>query len=369
MGLLSFLFPSKRQLDVMRTGVILPTFDWDVSDPLDMVNGPMTREAALEIPGVARAHHTLVGKLAQMELVADNGSGIQATPQPTFLYRGDVGEAPEMRMWCTADDLYFHGSALWVMERGAARQPLSVRWMPYYRWEADVATGAVTIDGQPVRADQYVLFQIPMWSGILGMAQRTLYGARDIERAWTARMRSPVNLIDLHVTDDSQLEQEEVDAYVKAWASKHHSGAPAVGMTPPGIELRVNKGSLGPAELFLQARDAVRTDIGSHSSLDGGMVDSSGGASSLTYETHEGQRGDFYEFDLPFWTVPITARLSMNDIVPNGTRVLMRFRPVIAPDDQNLSPTGREISTSTSSTAPASPTAPAAPGGGTNGDQ
>jgi hypothetical protein len=369
MGLLDRLGLTTKRFDTLAKPAAW-TLDWNSADPGELAMEALDRKTAMGIPGVARAHHTIVSKLAQMELVADNGSGIDASPQPTFLYRTDLGEPPEFRMWCTADNLFFHGRALWAVDRGALGQITGARWVPLDRWEVDEAAGGVLIDEKLVDPSGYLFFNIPMWGGVLAESHRTLRGALDIERAWTARMRSPVNIIDLHVTDDADLTQDEVDAYVKAWQRKHYSGAPAVGMTPAGIKMETHTNVLGAADLFLQARDTIRTDIGSHASLDGGMVDSSGGASSLTYETQEGQRADFYEFDLPFWTIPITARLSLDDVVPRGTRVFLRFRPIVAPDQSQVSSLMREQTESTSITSTSTPASPApTTGKGDNAEQ
>lgn len=304
-------------------------FDWN--NPDEMFFWPMTREEALEIPGVARVHHMIVSKLAQLELFAVDVNGVEVPRdnQPTAFYRTDLGEPPEFRMWCTADDLYFYGKSLWLTTRGSLGQLMSASWCPEARWE--VSNGQVFIDEQLARPGTFILFNIPLWSGMLNMGRRTLHGARDIERAWTSRMKTPPSLVELSVTDES-VTQDEIDDYQQRWLAKRANGGMVVGATPPGIELKVHSNSLGPADLFLQARDSIRTDIGSHSSVDGGMADSTASSQSLTYETNAGQRADFYEFDLPFWTTPITARLSMDDVVPRGQRVLTRFRPVVAPD-------------------------------------
>jgi hypothetical protein len=90
------------------------------------------------------------------------------------------------------------------------------------------------------------------------------------------------------------------------------------------------------------------------------MADSTASSQSLTYETQEGQRSDFYEFDLPFWTTPITARLSMDDVTPRGQRVLTRFRPVVAPD-RSSTQDQKETTRNTEAAPAAKPAAPAAP--------
>ena len=51
------------------------------------------------------------------------------------------------------------------------------------------------------------------------------------------------------------------------------------------------------------------------------MLDGTMGIDSLTYTTTAGEKNSFYEFDLPFWTDPLAARLSLDDVVPRGTRI------------------------------------------------
>ena len=357
-GLLDVFRLGSKRINTTGTDAgnqVVHTWNWDgTNTAADAGWIPLSREEALQIPGVARAHHTLVSKAAQLELVADNGSGVDSTPQPTFLYRTDLGESPQMRMWCTFDNLYFHGRALWLCDRGLGGQITGTAWVPFDRWAVDTNQGKVYVDGIEIPPSGYLFFNIPMWDGILMMGRRTLNGARDIELAWTARMRSPVAIVEIRVTDDANLSQEEIDAYVAAWQLKHRAGQPAVGFSPPGVTIETHQNAIGSADLFVQARDTIRTDIGSHSSLDGGMVDSTGSAGSLTYETHEGQRADFYEFDLPFWTIPITSRLGLDDVVPRGTDLLVRFRPVVAPNqDATQAEQKRTSDTTTTPTAPA----------------
>ena len=280
---------------------------------------PLTRQEAMLIPGVSKAVHLLSVTIAQLPLAADNGTGPENTAQPNFLTRTDLVQAPQDRLWCTVDDLFFFGRSLWITERGAFNQILKATWVRYETWEIEKDT--VLYQGSPLNPGEFLLFNVPMWAGIIAEGRRTLRGATDMERAWTSRMQSPTALTELHVTDDSQLEQHDVDEYVQAWTRKHRAGKPAVGMTPPGIQLITHENSIGSADLFLQARDAIRSDIGAFSSIDGGMLDASGGSDSLTYETQTSIRAWFYEFDLPFWLVPIASRLSQDDVTPRGTVV------------------------------------------------
>jgi hypothetical protein len=320
----------------------------------------MTREEALQLPGVEKSQHVLVSTAARMIPVAYPEAEIlknvldpshvpePAASQPSFLMRRDTGEAPELRMWMTMDNLFFHGAALWLIERDSTGWPLSAKWVPFPDWSVDQDTGVVSAYDQPVTDPRrYIMFTIPDWSGLLVQASRTLRGVRDTERAWTARMRAPVQLVNFEVTDANQADQQDIDQYISAWKNKRHNGGQAVGATPPGYKMNVFTGAIGDADLFLNARNTNRNDIASHASLDGSMADGSGGQDSLTYQTQVGIRSDFYEFDSAFWTIPISARLSLNDIVPRGTQIVFRYMPTSAPDATRDAPTQHEITQST----------------------
>jgi hypothetical protein len=69
------------------------------------------------------------------------------------------------------------------------------------------------------------------------------------------------------------------------------------------------------------------------------MLDGTSGTDSLTYTTREGERNLFYELDLPYWTDPIQARLSMNDVTPAGQRIRFDRTDII----NQPTPTGRPV--------------------------
>jgi phage portal protein BeeE len=128
-------------------------------------------------------------------------------------------------------------------------------------------------------------------------------------------------MIDLHRTDDDEVTDEELKAWVEAWSRARRNLDGAVGSTPANIELRVLGSSEGKSDLFVEGRNALRTDIASFLNLRASMLDGTSGTDSLTYTTREGERNLFYELDLPYWTDPIEARLSMNDVCAEGRRI------------------------------------------------
>lgn len=295
---------------------------------IDIDQLPLTRDAAIKIPAVSKARNLLVSTIAKFPLRAMSGDAVlDAKAQPSFLYRTDTNVTPYERMAWTVDDLIFHGYSLWRVTRGAGDSPkggpiLSAEWVPRDKWsiKPDANVGhRLYIEEEPIDdLSQVILFNSP-FEGLLTIASKTLKGARDLDAAWVGRARNPIPLIELHVTDDAELEPDEIKAFVQAWADARRSENGAIGYTPAGLEINVH-GEVH-ADLMVEGRNAVRTDIGSFLNIRASMLDGTMGIDSLTYSTKEGEKNAFYEFDLPFWTDPIEARLSMDDVVPRGQRV------------------------------------------------
>ncbi|SMQ73489.1 phage portal protein [Agreia sp. VKM Ac-1783] len=283
---------------------------------------PLSRSQAIAVPVVSKARNLLVATISKFPLVALKGDAVlDSSRQPTFLYRTNTAVNPQTRMAWTIDDLIFHGCSVWYVERSGeamdtGRRPiLHAAWVPFDDWY--IEDGTMFIDDTAVSDDDFILFD-HVFEGLLTVGNRTLRGARDTEESWVGRARNPIPLINLRQTDD-QLTETEVKALVDAWAKARMSKNGAIGSTPPSIEIQ----ALGDVstDLMVEGRNAVRTDIGSFLNIRASMLDGTAGVDSLTYTTNEGERNQFYEFDLPFWTLFIEARLSMDDVVPRGVRV------------------------------------------------
>lgn len=296
----------------------------------ELKNLPLDRAQAISIPAVSKARNLLVSAIAKYPLKAiranADGTDSDVTTEHPWLYRTNSSVSPYERMAWTVDDLIFYGVSLWLLERGAPagedkRRPiLNAEWCPPSNWTIepkDDGVLAIHVDGVPIAEDRYMLINSP-FEGLLTIGRRTLRGARDVEDSWVGRAKNPIPMIDLHRTAD-EMTDDEVDDMVAKWATARTSPNGAIGSTPPSVEPQVY-GELKP-ELFVEGRNAIRTDVGSFLNVRAAMLDGTIGIDSLTYTTKEGEANAFYEFDLPFWTDPIVHRLSLDDIVPRGTRV------------------------------------------------
>lgn len=283
---------------------------------------PLGRMDALAIPAVSKARNLLVATIAQYPLVAYDAAGSNLPTQPTFLYRTDGPVTPYHRLAATVDDLIFYGTSLWVLQRGARQEGsrfgpiLDAAWVPHDTWK--IEKGRIVVNERNLEDDQYLLFEVPLFPGLLAVGARTLRGARDTELAWTARMKAPPYLTEVRITDDTNLDQAEATAWLDAWVEKHQPGNPSVGLSPMGMELFTHPGSIGEADLFLGNRDAIRTDVGSFLNIRAAMLDGTTGVDSLTYTTKEGEKNSFFEIDLPMWTQPIEQAITA--ALPGGQR-------------------------------------------------
>lgn len=308
---------------------------------------PVDRELALSIPAVSKARNLLVSCIAKFPLRSwrwdeTNQTDTDTTAENRWLFATDGFQSPHERMADTVDDGIFYGCSLWLVDRSDAKGNPIIRAerCPYEWWEIRDGVTPVVRDPDDSAAEErelkpgeYILFDFP-FAGLLAVGARTLRGARDQELAWVARAKNPIPMVDLHRTADYvEMEKGEVSTMISDWnTSLANPSGGGVQSTPDGIEVNVY-GDVKP-ELMIEGRNAVRTDVGSFLNIRTAMLDGTIGVDSLTYTTKEGERNAFFEFDLPFWTDPIEARLSMDDVVPRGSRV--RFRKYEDTPDEGI---------------------------------
>lgn len=351
-GVMDRLKTAWRLSSPVDLGIKSPWTEGDLSQILlsqmlgeDVVDAlPISRSSAIAVPAVSKGRNLLVSTVCRFPLVAlgerwriatdeerlshpylvtDQGLTQLLEDQPAWLYRTDSQVSPQERMAWTIDSTIFDGVTIWeVTKQGAerdGRKPiLDAQWVPPENWT--ITNGNVLIDEHQVPDDRYILFNSP-FEGLLNVANTTLRGARDLEKAWTARIQNPIPIVEMVVDADSELTQAEVDTMAAAWRKKHKAGEPSFGVSTGGAHLATHGGEDSDASMFIESRNAIRTDVGSFLNIRASMLDGTAGIDSLTYSTTEGEKNSFYEFDLPFWTDPIEWGLSIDKVVPRGTRI------------------------------------------------
>lgn len=316
-------FPSSR---VAKAGVVSPwsegtlqSFVW--SDIFGTETIPVTRAEAMSLPSVTVARGLILGELAGRPLRALRGQEL-LDPQPTWLYRTDTDLPPWHRMAHTLDDLIFYGHSLWVVNRGADNQIVDAVRVPFDRWEID-NDGVILVDGLAADANSVIYFPGP-FEGLLNVAARTIRGAVDLEASWAGRARTPSPAIILEEKEDNGMTQEEASQYVKAVAAARRDPDGTVMFVPYALNARLEGAT--STDLMIEARNAIKLDIANFLNLPTAMLDAALPKASLNYETQEGRTEQFID-RLPYWTEPIEARLSMDDVCPRGQRIRFDLSP------------------------------------------
>lgn len=284
-----------------------------VADVLGAV-GIVTREEAMRVSSIVKAR-ALIGGLSRYPLFAYRRDEAIAN-QPAWLSRTDTGQPPQWRMLWTLDDLIFYGRSLWAVRRGAGDRIVDAVRVPFDEWELTEDL-VIKVQGVTRSAEEVVYFDGPQ-DGLLDIAGDDIRAARNMTRTWAARVKSPVPLVELHQTDDIVLRDDEIDDLIATWEGARASGG-ATGYTPNNVQL-ITHGDT-PTDLYVEGRNAQRIDVANFLNLPVALLDGSPATASLTYSTNEGARSELVDLSLSYWSAPIAARLSMDDVTPRTQRI------------------------------------------------
>lgn len=315
---------------------------------------PPSRGSAMRLGPTRRARNFVVATLSGLPLVslglgervpapehyANHGDYVEAlrafhAEQPTWLYRSDDGASPQMRMAWTLDDLVFHPASLWSVERGSDNFPLHVQRVNRDRWTIN-ADNRVEIDGR-VASDEEVILIPGLTMGILVDGVDILRDARALADIVRKRLKNPAPTVNLQQTGGEDLNAEEKRALIEGWAAARAGENGGVAYSNRWIKPEEMGGQMD-AQLMIEGRNASAVDQARLVGVSASRVDASGVNSTLSYETEQGRYASDVE-DLRLYTLPIEARLSMDDCVPRGRRVVFDRTDLNARDPR---PTGPE---------------------------
>ena len=296
---------------------------WPIALPPDLYGAeylPMSRVEALAVDAVSRGRDLVCTTIARAPLVALTVD----TPlpvQPSWLTATDTTTHPGNRVLWTVDDLMFTGWSLWARDNGADGFPLRVDRVPRDRWSFD-AVGRVEVDGELASDREVILIPGPH-EGILVRNAQTIRAAARLERAAAARAANPVPLVELHQTVDVAIDDEERDAVLRGFGqavTAANGGTTGVAFTSYGIEARAIGGNTDGAASLVESRNYAAVTAARVIGVPAAMLDASSAGASLTYETTSGRRAQFVD-EVRAYSDAIEWRLSLDDVVPRGTRV------------------------------------------------
>lgn len=333
----------RTALDVMRWRSHLPSMPpteigspWADTSHLDPVVWadilgaeylPLTRAEAMRVPALARARHNLCPTIARLPLRVFRGEEL-VTPQPTWPSRTDGPVAPFHRMLWTIDDILFYGWCLWAVERGADGFPLRVGRVPMDMWSFDSDGYLIDADGERIPEGEAILIPGPH-EGVLTFGGPAIRHAADLLRAASQAAKTPSANTELHQTNDAPMNHEDISALVNSWAAARRGDHGGVAYTPNSIEVKEH-GSLD-AHLLTEGRNAAAVDVARIVGQPATMVDAITASAGLEYNTGETRNAEFLDYGLAAYMGAVTARLSMDDVVPTGRRVAFDAEQLLGP--------------------------------------
>lgn len=291
---------------------------------------PVTRAEAMAIPAIARGRHLIAGTLARIPLKATSDPAdpdvdpANLEEQPAWLYRKDGRQSPWARMLYTADDLLFNGEALWAVERGTDGFPIRAVHVAYDLWDVDPDSMGIRVNGEPVAASAVVHIPGPH-DGILGYGKRTIRMGTAMDRAAVETAERPFR-VELHNETDVELLDEEIDALITRTRNALADNG-GILYTSRGVSARLHQSAA--EHLLIEGRNANAVDVARMLGIPAALLDSNAGGTSMTYTNTRDKLAEFVDFGLGMYMGAISARLSLNDVTPRGSRVAFALEEAI----------------------------------------
>ncbi len=309
-------------IDRANTGVLSPWSDRAALEAavfshlhdLDMDTVPPTRGDAMAVGSVARGRNLIAGTIARLPLVAMRGTSPHPE-QPALLQQPEHGRARYLTLVWTVDMLIFYGRAFWhVVERDSTNTAKRVRFVP--EWQARVnAEGNLThVNDRPVNPADTIRFDAHH-EGLLAYAGVAIRTANRLNRAALVASANPVPSVELHQTGGTPLSLKEASDFVAHYVAQRQKHG--VSYTSQSIETKTHGAS--PEQLLIDGRKAAALEIARAMGLPAWAVDAPTEGSSLTYSNVPSRARELIDYALAPYMECITARLSLDDILPRGT--------------------------------------------------
>jgi hypothetical protein len=276
-----------------------------------------SRRAAMRIPAIARARNILCTTAARAVFRAARGDVV--IPSPTWLNSSVDGSSPQLRIVWTVDDLIFYGRSAWWRDNAADTFPGSVQRINQGDWSIN-DDNRVEVNGTVVDDRNVVIFY--GWhDGILCDGRETIRDARNLLNIVRARLLNPAPNLELHQESGTPLTTDEITTLVGDWAAARQGVNGGVAFTPQGLTVN-ERGAGSDSTLMIEGRNAMAVDIARMVGVSAGLIDATAPKASLNYETTELRNQELIDRDLAGYLDPITARLSLDDVSPHGTRIV-----------------------------------------------
>lgn len=268
---------------------------------------------ALTVPPVVRAIALYSTVAARLTLEAQNGD------TPVWMNTTFDAITPGKRLAGIVQDLIFHGDACLIVDRDGSgiRDALL---MPRDVWALDFL-GQITVGGEVVPdQSQFLYIDSLLPQGFLEYAKEAVHEYRSLRRTINDRADNPIPLIDLHVTEHFEGDEDELIAAQKDWNNARRAPGGATAITPLGVVAQAMGVGNADDELLISAQNNMRLTMANFLNINAAMLDGNNGTSD-TYSNTLQNKNEFESLSMSTWLTPIEQRFSQPDVMPLGNPV------------------------------------------------
>ncbi|MCI6557333.1 phage portal protein [Schaalia hyovaginalis] len=320
-------FSSKEIASPLADREQLEAATWSHLLDLDEAQTIPTRREAMSNAAAARGRNIIAGSIGRLSLIAMKDAAPMAD-QPRIIAQPEAGRPRSQTITWSVDALIWYGHAWWaVTDRDAGGRPSRVQWVPEWCAELDEAGNLRTAFGRPVAPSNVIRIDGPH-EGLLNFAGERIRAARRLDRAALLASLNPVPQLELHQTQGTPLTHEEATAFVAAYVAQRTKSG--VSYTNQTIETKTH-GATSEA-LLIDGRKAAALDIARAMGLPAWAVDAPAEGSSMTYTNVPSRARELIDYTLAPYMEAITARLSLDDILPRGQWCRFDTDPLLSDD-------------------------------------
>lgn len=351
--------------DNSHLGRVLVGELWPGADAGDLAGlSRISRAEAMTVPAVAAARNRIVGTLSRLPLIATGTDGSPWTRALNLVTQPDEAEQHNATMARTLDDILFRGRAWWAVVtvyREAAGDrlfPRSIVQLPdEHVDDAGMPSEAFTtwlrehrkLEIMPRSATDrrpWLLYFAGPHEGLCNFGGPSIRAAAAMERAAGRAADNPVPSIELHQTTTAPMTPEAKRELVQGWVDARRGRNGGVAFTNAAVDVRTH--GVADAQLLVDARNQSAVDVARLAGIPASSIDAGLPGASITYANLTERMADLVNMGLQPYAAAVTARLSMDDVLPQGVRVRFDYSELYP-----ATPTAATSSTPTPTPAPA----------------
>ena len=333
MGLLQTLGlrPNSKKLDAQYSPAIMDSNygygSFNTAYNSGFGAGLMDRQAAMQVPAVARCRNLLAGTVASLDLELYRKSTGKKLQSPLWLDQPDLRQPRSVTMAWTIDSLIFYGESFWRVTSLYADdlRPSGFEWIANNRVTVTTNQYGDQVEYYSVNGvrvpdsgiGSLVTFQ-GLTNGILLTGSRTIQSALDVEKAAAVASQTPM-ATSVIKNSGADLPEAQIAGLLASWKSSRQSRSTAYLTSTLSVE---NIGFSPKEMLYNDASQFLACQVARLMNVPAFMISAEmNNGSSMTYQNILDARKEFVAYSLQPYISAVENRLSMNDITANGNIV------------------------------------------------